>query len=61
MRARGLCGEANPAARITERDVLTIRFMVGMGFTQQAMCRMFGLGDSQVSRIVLRQKWRHLP
>ena len=53
-------GERHHNARISERDALTIRFMVGMGFSQAAMCRMFGLGPTQVSRIVRHQQWRHV-
>ena len=61
MSARDQRGERNPGARITERDVHTIRFMASMGYRQADIVRSFPISQSQVSRILLHEKWRHLP
>ena len=53
-------GEANHAAKITERDVHTIRFMRDFGYTQTAIARQMPVGLAQVNRIVHREKWRHV-
>jgi hypothetical protein len=53
-------GSANDNAKLTEADVIAIRELVAFGFSQAAVARSFGIRQAQVSRIHLRQSWRHL-
>lgn len=56
-KGRQLCGEKNPNARLSRSDVCDIRDMPAYGFTQQQIADMFGVSQSHVSRIILREKW----
>jgi hypothetical protein len=50
-------GELNGQVKITAKDVLKIRAATG---SQVSIAKRFGIKQAQVSRIKLRQSWRHL-
>lgn len=54
------CGEASPRAKISEIDVIVIRARYVSGETITALATAFGLGTSQIWRIVTNQSWAHL-
>lgn len=49
------------AAKMTEADVAAIRERAGKGQTQRAIAAQFGLSFQQISRIVRRDRWAHIP
>lgn len=62
-RAHGLLsakGEKNPHARLTEEQVVEIRNLYSEGWTQVRLAERFGVAQTSVSRIVLRESWAHV-
>lgn len=53
-------GVNSPMAKLTEEDVLQIRRLKGL-VTQDDIASMFGITQSQVSHIIHRKAWSHLP
>lgn len=53
-------GEANAAAKLTEREVLEIRAAVAAGESRRAIARRTGLDRVTVGEIVARKTWRHI-
>jgi hypothetical protein len=53
-------GESNGQAIITSADVFKIREMVKFK-TQKEVGKIFGISNQQVSNIVARKRWAHLP
>lgn len=58
-RGRRIClkGEAAPAARLTEAQVLEIR---ASPLNQTQLARLYGLDPSTVSNIMTRKLWKHI-
>jgi hypothetical protein len=56
-----LKGEKNGRAKLTAEDVQQIRIRAANGEMQRALATEYGVGESQVGRIVHRQTWKHLP
>jgi len=54
-------GERNPFARLSDADVIAIRERHAAGESGRALAAAFGVTATQISRIVLRQSWTHLP
>ncbi len=55
-------GMQHGGARLTDLDVLTIRALWKAGrHTQQQLADHFGVTQANVSDIVLRKRWKHLP
>lgn len=54
-------GEALPLAKLTNAIVADIRASVAAGESQKAVAERHGIGQSYVSQIVLRKRWRHVP
>lgn len=52
-----LC-ERNPRAKLTHADVEAIRESYDRGQSQQAIAKRFGVGQSQISRIIRAQSWK---
>ena len=52
-------GTGNASSKITERDVLAIRSLDGI-IPHSAISEKFGIHQSQVSKIINRQYWRHV-
>lgn len=51
-------GERNPAAKLTPSQVDEIRDLYAAGgISQPQLARRFGVGQSQINRILLRQSW----
>ena len=53
-------GSQNPFSRFTEETVLEIRRLVASGMKQADVGRKFGVSKGQVSKIILRQSWKHI-
>ncbi len=53
-------GEANPAAELSEPDVVEIRRRHREGESQAGLGRHFGVHSSTIHLIVHRKKWRHV-
>lgn len=60
-RQRGPKGEAHPAAKLSDGDVVEIRRRWAAGETQAVIGRDFGATQAHVSQIVTMKTWRHLP
>lgn len=54
-------GEDHPTAKLTERQVYQIRTWAKLGMPYVKIAKRFGISDKQVSNIVRRIKWAHLP
>jgi hypothetical protein len=55
------CGERQGNAKLTADEVREIRFRAAYGEERACIAARFGISQAHVSRIVLRQSWRHLP
>lgn len=53
-------GENNPAAKLTEQDVLVIRELSAEGLGQRKIARMFGVAKPTVKRILSGKTWSHV-
>lgn len=56
----GQKGEANGAAKLTNRKVREIRHLYTTGATQKGLGRKFRVGKSTIGRIVRRTHWKHV-
>ena len=57
----GARGERQGSAKLTQSDVRSIRKLARKGKTQQEIADLFKIDRSNVSIIVLRKGWRHVP
>jgi hypothetical protein len=53
-------GELNVHAKLTTKDVLSIRTRVAAGAKQTKVAELFGVDPSHISNIVLRKNWHHI-
>ncbi len=54
-------GERNAKAKITAKDVLDIRLRYERGkVSQTELAKLYGVGQTQISHIILRQHWSHI-
>ena len=53
-------GSACSNAKITEADVLQIRKYAALGTMQKDIAAMFGIGRKAISKIVTKQRWKHV-
>lgn len=60
-RGRTPLGEAHILSKLTSDDVLRIRETCQAGQSQRSVARKFGIGQTQVWRIVNGESWTHLP
>lgn len=56
-----VCGEKSPKALLTERQVLKIIEMAGVGFSTNELARIFAVTHSAICWIMSGRSWRHLP
>jgi HNH endonuclease len=56
-----LRGEQHGMAKLSDEKVTMIRSLVANGITQRAVAKATGMSKIQISRIVRRQNWSHLP
>lgn len=49
------------AAKINAADVMKIRELYGIGWTQSRLCREFQISIGQIGRIVRGESWQQLP
>lgn len=61
QRHRQAYGTTNSHAKLTDAQVMAIRFLVAHGVTQKAVGNIFGICSPNVSRIVRGELWGHLP
>lgn len=54
-------GQGHYKSKLTDNDVLTIRRRCAAGETQEALAREFGLAQPNISAIVRRVSWAHVP
>jgi len=57
---RSTIGEKNPAAKLTELDVLKIRSLVAGGLSRLEVATVFGVQIGAVGKIVRRERWKHV-
>lgn len=54
-------GEKSPTAKLYEKDVINIRNMYKSGkYSMPKLSKMFGIGCSQIYRIIRRESWKHI-
>lgn len=58
--SKAIRGERHGMGKLTEADVIEIRKMVKSGTPQRDVGEMFGIKQSQVSRIVTGARWGHV-
>lgn len=59
-RNRSARGERHGSARLTESQVIEIRRLYAEGHGSPMLARMFGVGKSQINRILTGEKWGHV-
>lgn len=59
-RNRQAKGSANGRAKLSERDVLEIRELLGKGVSSKNLASRFSVASSLISAIKSRKIWRHL-
>jgi len=58
---KGLKGEKNPRSKVNEDIVREIRKLYATGeYSQSKLAKEFGVNQSMVSKIILRQSWGHI-
>jgi len=55
-----LNGEDNPNAKLSEKDVLQIRAMLGIGISQTKIAKTFDIAQSIISKIKRGVAWGHI-
>lgn len=53
-------GEASGLSKLTAADVKEIRRLAGLGFTQRAIAKQFGVTHPNVGSILRRETWAHV-
>jgi hypothetical protein len=53
-------GEATFTQKLTERDVVEIRVANKGGVSQKSLARLYGVVESNISKIVNRKSWKHI-
>ena len=53
-------GERKPAAKLTERSVIELRRLYGLGNSARALGRQFGVSKTTVMDIINRKFWTHV-
>lgn len=54
-------GSAHRRALITESDVVDLRTLFAAGASRPALVAAYGVGMTQIRRILARESWRHVP
>jgi len=58
---RSLVGSKNPRALLDDVKVRSIRELYAQGgYSQTEVAELFGVNQTQVSRVILRQAWKHI-
>lgn len=55
-----LFGERHQNAKLTEQQVLEIRFLAKNGYSHSMLSKKFGISTGHVSEITSRRKWKYL-
>lgn len=58
---KGANGVRNGSAHLTEQQVVEIRALYAAGMTQVELAARFGIAQTNISQIVLRKMWKHVP
>lgn len=53
-------GEDSPSSKLTESDVIRIRQLHSDGMLQKDIAARFGVGRKAITKIVNRQRWKHV-
>lgn len=53
-------GESSGSAKVTESDVIEMRRLWASGMLQKDIAARFGIGRKAVTKIVNRQRWKHV-
>jgi DNA invertase Pin-like site-specific DNA recombinase len=53
-------GEKNGRSKLTEQEVVAIKELLKLGFTQRQIAKMFGVWSSTISYINQGKIWAHL-
>lgn len=59
-RYRDQKGELHNLAKLTEDKVLEIRRLATIGYSQIKLSEMYGVSFQQISRIIKRERWKHI-
>lgn len=54
-------GIRNPAATLTESDIVDMRSLASMGATRRTLEEEYGISRAMVGYILRREAWRHVP
>lgn len=58
---KGRVGKDNPQSRYREQDIIIIRKLAEDGYySQEQIAKMFNDNQSNIGRIILRQRWKHI-
>lgn len=59
-KGRQAAGESHPSCRLTQDQIRDIRRLVSDGQRQRHVAALFGVGYKAISKIVRRQRWKHI-
>lgn len=54
-------GESNGQSKVTTDDVIEIRALSKSGISQKELAEKFNLSRANISRIIRRERWNHVP
>jgi hypothetical protein len=57
-KGRGTIGEKNPGAKLTERDIISIR---QDGRSKQELADAYDISVGAIDNIIKRRRWKHIP
>jgi len=60
MRESAKRGEQQKASKLSEKDVIKIRELSKMGFSQRKISKMFNMSKTNIAHIVNRKTWTHI-
>jgi hypothetical protein len=62
MRRKGRRKRTGPAGgQLTDIDIPVIRSLYAAGLSQAAIAKRYGVNQTTISRVILRQIWQHIP
>jgi hypothetical protein len=60
-RQRWMYGERSPKAKLTRQDVVAIRQLASKGELHRVLAARFHVSKKQITTVVNRRQWKHLP
>lgn len=53
-------GESSSNVKLVEQDIMVIRMLSRLGYTQKRIAKFFGMGKTSIGSIIRRKSWKHI-